>query len=192
MTIVDFRIRIIRDDDGRFSFQVYNKTNGIVVWSPPDWWEYREAAEEVGERFRLELFKDIKKSGAKALKNSLGEEVFVDEPNPATTIIAALAVHKQTGKYGFVVLTNKNDILVKPTKYFDTPEEAYLFAQESQARIIKELKEKGLGKYVVLPLDRADFVPPELPPDAPVPAPVEVKPKKVMFPYPEHFNPMMN
>jgi hypothetical protein len=149
---------------------------GTVFWSPPNWWPAREQAESESIKICAQLAADLHTFGLPPAQNN----------NDQNTIIAALAVHQKTGKYGVAILNGAGEVLLKPDQYFDTPEEAFIHAKASRDKI-QQISAQNGHNVKFLPIDKNDFIPPELTklPEAP-------KPTKPPLLRPSHFDPTVN
>jgi hypothetical protein len=63
-------------------------------------------------------------------------------------IMGVLAIHKDTGKYGFCLMTSTGETLLRPQQWYETPKEAYE-ASKTNKRVRElvehELKKRGLA-----------------------------------------------
>jgi hypothetical protein len=164
MDVVDLRYKIITNDDDQFSFQLFDaKTNRVVI-TAPEWWASREEAQQRCDKFRSALRDEITKVGITVESTALGDVASMDipesgaRPGNGLAVMSALAVHRDTGKYGFVVLSNRGDAIMKPEKFYDTPIEAFTAAEHATDDIKEALYDKGMSDAKIIPPIKEDFV----------------------------------
>lgn len=180
MRIIEMLTRFIHDDEGKHSYQIHNTVTGNVIWHCPDWYYTRAEAEQQSLAVRTRFAEEVKANlGLNAYVNEVGNPVVEYDPAkpipglglPAmldpnskmspeqakSVVLLALAMHKMTGKYGVAALNGLGEVLIKPDKYVDTPEEAYKLAMENKDRYVSELKAMGYEGVQFMDVDKDSF-----------------------------------
>lgn len=202
MHVVEIRCRFIQCE-GKHSFQIYNGTTGVVIWCPPDWWNTKKEAESACTITRNNFLEDLRAMGYPISAAPGGGELVGMPQGPGQQMLAAvLAVHKQTGKYGFAVMKPDGEIIIVPKRYYDTPMEAFRAANDSYHYVSAELNKLGLGMFQYAKPDIKDFQPEDamlhkvtLKPieETPSDAPKQKSPQKYPFFKPlQGFDPSVN
>jgi hypothetical protein len=146
--------KYLRDEEGKYSFQVINQATGNALFGCQSWFDSKEKAQVAWKAASVSVVESIQRAGGYILTrddNTIEFEMDVPDTTPGgNTIVVGLLAKEDEELFGIGVFADEK-MIIEPAEWFDTELKAYAYYEQNIPEYNRQLKELGLSVTLDIP-----------------------------------------